>query len=333
MRHKRRENEVFSISFLDVITCGFGAIILLLMIAKAGEPAVLEASSKPLDGTIRDLQAQLFETRGEAKLLNRDLNAKREQLSVWKEKVARLQQQLANIKDRYTSIENEASVNTIIKGKLELALQTLTDEMRRLLSQQKEKKTQFIGGIPVDSEYIIFIIDTSGSMFHYAWNKMIDELVSTLDVYPKVKGIQIMSDMGEYMFSEYRGRWIPDTPGRRKVMIERLRHWNPFSNSSPVEGITQAIRTYYSQDKKISLYVYGDEFTGRSIKEVIDTVERINPKDAKGSPRIRIHAVGFPTQFANPRQLQFTGIRFATLMRELTHRNGGTFVGLNDFRK
>ena len=26
------------------------------------------------------------------------------------------------------------------------------------------------------------------------------------------------------------------------------------------------------------------------------------------------------------------GIRFATLMRELTHRNGGTFVGLNDFR-
>jgi hypothetical protein len=30
--------------------------------------------------------------------------------------------------------------------------------------------------------------------------------------------------------------------------------------------------------------------------------------------------------------LQTTGIRFATLMRELTHRNGGTFVGLNDYR-
>ena len=78
--------------------------------------------------------------------------------------------------------------------------------------------------------------------------------------------------------------------------------------------------------------MFGDEFTGRSIKEVIDTVDRINPKDADGNPGVRIHAVGFPTQLDNPPQYQITGIRFATLMRELTHRNGGTFVGLNDFR-
>jgi hypothetical protein len=30
--------------------------------------------------------------------------------------------------------------------------------------------------------------------------------------------------------------------------------------------------------------------------------------------------------------LQITGIRFAALMRELTRRNGGSFVGLNAFR-
>ena len=37
MRIFRRNNEAISIAFLDVITCGFGAIILLLMIAKFGE--------------------------------------------------------------------------------------------------------------------------------------------------------------------------------------------------------------------------------------------------------------------------------------------------------
>jgi hypothetical protein len=184
----------------------------------------------------------------------------------------------------------------------------------------------------VDSEYIIFIIDTSGSMFQYSWGKMIDQLIATLNVYPQVKGIQIMNDMGDYMFSNYRGKWIPDTPGRRKVIIDRLQTWNPFSNSSPVEGIEEAIRTFYSQDKKISLYVFGDEFTGRSIQQVVDVVARLNPRDAQGNPRVRIHAVGFPVQFANPRHLQITGIRFATLMRELTRRNGGTFVGLNNFR-
>lgn len=169
-------------------------------------------------------------------------------------------------------------------------------------------------------------------MFQYAWNKMIDELINTLDVYPHVKGLQIMNDMGEYMFPQYRGKWIPDTPGRRQVIINRIRTWNPYSNSSPVEGITAAIRTYYDPDKKISLYVFGDEFTGRSIQEVVNTVARLNPKDANGEPSIRIHAVGFPTQLDNPPQYQITGIRFAALMRILTHQNGGTFVGLNTFR-
>lgn len=332
MRAKRRNNEAFSIAFLDVITCGFGAIILLLMIAKTGQPVILEQSTQDLGGVIRNLQEQLFQIRGEAKVLNRDLNAKKEQLSDWDLRVARLNRELAGLKDRLTGLEQESAVNTIVKGKLELALQTLTEEMQRLLSQRKEKQTEFIGGIPVDSEYIIFIIDTSGSMFQYAWNMMIDQLITTLDVYPQVKGIQIMNDMGDYMFTQYRGKWIPDTPGRRRIIIDRLRTWNPFSNSSPVEGITAAIRTFHDPNKKISLYVFGDEFTGRSIREVIDAVDRLNPRDAQGKPMVRIHAIGFPVQFANPRQLQFTGIRLAALMRELTYRNGGTFVGLNDFR-
>ncbi|MBT7340305.1 MAG: VWA domain-containing protein, partial [Halieaceae bacterium] len=45
-----------------------------------------------------------------------------------------------------------------------------------------------------------------------------------------------------------------------------------------------------------------------------------------------IHGVGFPVQFIRPPELQVTGVRFATLMRELTYKNGGTFVGLNNFR-
>ena len=82
----------------------------------------------------------------------------------------------------------------------------------------------------------------------------------------------------------------------------------------------------------MSIYVFGDEFTGRSIQEVVATVDRINRVDSEGNSLVRIHAVGFPVQFQRAPHLQTTGIRFATLMRELTHRNGGTFVGLNDYR-
>ncbi|MCB1733184.1 MAG: VWA domain-containing protein, partial [Halieaceae bacterium] len=62
------------------------------------------------------------------------------------------------------------------------------------------------------------------------------------------------------------------------------------------------------------------------------TVDRINRTDNQGNRLVRINAVGFPVQFIRAPHLQATGIRFATLMRELTYRNGGTFVGLNDFR-
>jgi hypothetical protein len=112
--------------------------------------------------------------------------------------------------------------------------------------------------------------------------------------------------------------------------MERLRTFNPFSNSSPVEGINRAIRDFYKPDQRISIYVFGDDFTGDSVQRVLDVVDQLNPKNDKGIPQIRIHAIGFPVQFYA--QQQVTGTRFAHLMRELTHRNMGTFVGLNDFR-
>jgi len=180
---------------------------------------------------------------------------------------------------------------------------------------------------PDDSEYIIFIVDTSGSMFNHVWPIVLRKVGETLDLYPKVTGFQVMNDEGAYMFTGDRGKWLPDTPAQRQTVIERLRTWNAFSNSSPIEGIVEAIRTYHDQDKKISLYVFGDEFTGPSIDSVVKGVDIINRGDEAGERRVRIHAIGFPLR---PDAPQETSIRFATLMRTLCERNGGTFVSLDE---
>ncbi len=332
MATRRTSPEIFGLSFLDVISCGFGAIILLLIITKTVQPQIIEASTVQLDGQVAALREQVMEIRGETRILNRDLNAKHEQLSQFQERIAILRGQLASARSRHDSLNLETSTNDIVSDQLAIARQELTAEMERLLGTQHKSKNNLIGGIPVDSEYIIFVIDTSGSMFSYSWERMLQELEATLRIYPKVKGIQVLNDMGKYMFSRYRGKWIPDTPGRRKVIIQTLRNWNVFSNSSPVEGITQAIRTFQDPGKKTSIYVFGDEFTGRSIADVVTTVDRLNHPDVEGNHPVRIHAVGFPVQFIRAPGQQTTGIRFATLMRELTFRNGGAFVGLNDFR-
>ena len=330
---KRRRNiEIFSLSFLDCVCCGFGALILLLVLSKTAEPIIFEEYTQNLENVLVKLQEELFEIRGETHILNRELVSKKQQVSDEIEKIALLQQDLSSILGQYAASKDSSSIQNKIEQQLATAKQDLSEEMRRLQEQQRQPKTELdntVGGIPVDSEYIIFIIDTSGSMFNHGWSSVIQKLSEVLDIYPKVKGIQVMNDMGEYMFSQYTGKWIPDTPARRKAVIKRMRKWQAFSNSSPVEGITAAINTFYSKNKKISLYVFGDEFTGPSIQSVLREVNRLNPKNSKGKRRVRIHAVGFPIQFSRPDNEQGTGIRFATLMRALCEQNGGTFVGLN----
>ena len=329
MKKQRRDIQVFSLSFLDCICCGFGAIILLFVLSKFAEPVIIEEVRDDLQSVIARLQEERHEIQGETHVLNRKLLHVKEQLSRERERLARLQGDLSNIKGEFSGSRQNAAVQNIIAGKLASAQQDLTEEMQRLLKNRPRRVDNAIGGIPVDSEYIIFIIDTSGSMQRYAWRLARKKLEETLKVYPKVKGIQVINDMGDYMFHQYQGKWIPDSPARRKAILRRMITWRPFSNSSPVEGIREAIRTFHDPKKKISLYVFGDEYSGNAIQPVLDEVSKINRAGTRGERLVRIHAVGFPVLVADRRGIGATGQRFATLMRALCQENGGTFVGLN----
>ncbi len=328
MSRKRRGIEEFSVSFLDVICCGFGAIILLLLITKTVEPILLEKSKIDLDGKIAEREKALYEIRGQIKDLNRQVEDAENQLDDNMLLLAALERELSTILGAFSTTVDRSEENQSASAQLAAAKQTLTDEMQRLLGADFRRKTELVGGIAVDSEYIIFVIDTSGSMFNAAWSQVLRKVEETLSIYPRVKGIQVMNDMGDYMFSNYAGEWIPDSPARRQAIMKRLQTWNPFSNSSPVEGIQAAISAFYAPDKRIGIYVFGDDFTGRSIESVVDEVDKVNRADESGRRLVRINAVGFPVYLDRPSGRVY---RFAALMRELAYRNDGTFVGLSEF--
>jgi hypothetical protein len=326
MKRRRRDVETFSLSFLDCICCGFGAIILLLVLTDIGEPIVLERQREDMSQQIVRLEEEIFDIRGETDVLNRQLKGRIEQLSEDRSKLARLHGDLSSVKGEYSTSREQAEFQNEMEKDLVAAQQRLSEEMQRLLAQGRERRPdEAIGGIPVDSEYVIFVIDTSGSMQQSHWTAARQIMSEILDIYPTVKGIQVMDDMGAYMFDSYHGQWIPDTAARRKAILDGMRRWQSFSNSSPVEGILAAIRTFWSPDKKISIYVFGDDFTGQSIQAVLDSVERINREGRTGERRVRIHGVGFPMPDRYP---QFGNHRFSALMRALCEQNGGTFVGL-----
>ena len=266
------------------------------------------------------------------RILNRNLIARQEQLSEHKENLARLQGALTDIEGQYRLDSRAAEAQSVITDELESARQELTDEMRRLnTAYRRPKEDAVIGGVPVDSEYIIFVIDTSGSMQRFAWPLVRQKMKEILDIYPRVKGVQVLNDMGDYMFSQYAGNWIPDSNARRRAILERLSSWAPFSNSSPVEGITQAIGRFYAADKKISLYVFGDDFSGGLMQNVVDTIRQKNAAGSGRNSRVRIHTVGFPVLLDQPGAGQ-NAARFAALMRRLAEDNNASFVGLTSLR-
>lgn len=329
MRKYRRELNEASLSFLDVISCGFGAIVLLLIIAPVGDPVALEEAEQQLQGTVKELQEQLFEIRGETVVFNQEFVSRKEQLSELRDRIARLRANLASVEVQSDEIAN---TRVLEKEQLKLALQILSEEMERLISRDAVQN-QLIGGIPVDSEYIIFVIDTSGSMQMAAWPKLQKEMLNILNIYPTVKGIQVLNDMGQYMFSAYRDRWIPDSPEMRRKIMKTLANWAPFSNSSPVEGINAAIQTFYRPGRKISIYTLGDDFSGRSIRRVVKAVDNLNQAHRGSERLVRIHSIGFPVHFPPGRTPTDSAIKFAALMRELSYNNGGTFIGLTSLRE
>ena len=327
----RRGVPEMNLAFLDVICCGFGAIILLLMITKIGLPLVLEETLSDFAAQVALKQDAIKEIFGEIEMLERAKEESELNLDDALQRLKSLEEELEEVTSRFDALQTLTTDQKDRLADLVIAKQSLTDEMERLLGQDFQRRDSSIGGMTVDSEYIVFIIDTSGSMQEGAWPQVVAKVTEVLNVYPNVKGIQVMNDMGNYMFPRFQGRWIEDSPARRRAIIDRLRSWNIYSNSSPVEGIEQAIEDFYDPDKLISLYVFGDDFRpssrAPSVEAVVDRIDSVNAIDEQGNRRVRIHGVGFPVYLSIGR-LSSTFRQFATLMRELTVRNGGTFVAL-----
>ena len=312
MRKTRSSGEIFGLAFLDVIACGFGAIVLLLLISK---PA-------PMDGG-GDARAPVRESEIEAAAdLVARLRERWEELQVVPPpraappaeatgEDAALEEAIRIAGRRLQQLQRDNQGLERVKE----SLQRATLRVRTPASERDPE----VGGIPVDSEYVIFIVDTSGSM-KSIWSRVMDVMDKVLDVHPRVSGFQVLNDNGGYLIGAYRRKWIPDTPKRRKSILNAVRNWDAFSNSSPVEGLRTALRTYARQDKRIAIYIFGDDYSGSSYDEVIETLRELNTERGTGRRLVRVHAVGFVSEHSTE--------RYATLMREVTRTNEGTFLAL-----
>ncbi|GAB1487634.1 hypothetical protein MASR2M8_00740 [Opitutaceae bacterium] len=166
LRQKRKEVEVFSLSFMDCICCGFGAVMLLFILTTGQKTNFTEADLTELRERIATMEREISTEQAEIERLAKALAVVDVNLDGLREEDAT---------DKETKVSQR-------KNELQLLLQqvsTLKDALAKLLEEQQAIPTQeeppaisipnvdrrqYLTGIRMEGEHVLFIVRASGSM-------------------------------------------------------------------------------------------------------------------------------------------------------------------------
>lgn len=321
---RRRSIEVFSLSFLDCLCCGFGAILLLFLLSLSRQSSP-KASN---ENTLSELRTELFE-------LEQSLIAKTQQLE---------QQEASQaITSEFEKIQNSLQPLKSKLQRLENQLQTNLDELDQFEREQEEQQRILKTfnatpitpiGLPNDATHLAFIIDTSGSMRHPFTQQLhaavLQEIQALLKQLAKVEKIQFLDSSGRYLLQSTRGQWIDNQRSAQQQAMRALQDYPFASVSDPSRGIRKSIQDLLpklDEQKVMSLFVLGDDFRG-STQALLRSLDRANPILRSSQQRAAsISAIGFPTRtspftIASP----VGNTRFANVMREVVREHNGVLI-------
>lgn len=323
---KRRQIEVFSLSFLDCLCCGFGAILLLFILSIGSGKAGVESSVD--EKSLQNMRQQLAQ-------IESDIVQKTELLkyTLDRQQTAKEQKRLESlIKEQQSTLSALEQEVDIKQANLSIG-QKANAEANRILQSFKFENLPPIG-LPSEATHIAFIIDTSGSMRNQFTKQLhsgvIEQITELLDQLPAVQKIQFLDTSGNYMLRDRSGFWLNDTPGLRRQALEKVLNYSILSISDPEPGIRKALKELkpsLQPSDQMSIYIFGDDFRG-STQSFLLTLDRLNPKLPGTQKRaVSISAIGFPTS----RDLfQFAALqgntRFANIMREIVEAHDGVLI-------
>jgi len=82
----------------------------------------------------------------------------------------------------------------------------------------------------------------------------------------------VLNDKGNHLIGGYRGGVIPDIASARDRAIRLFRSFKSASNLSAVEALEVAVKLYVKLGEKVSIYIFGDDYTESPSGPVIATL-------------------------------------------------------------
>ncbi len=165
MRHKRKETEIFSLSFLDCICCGFGAVLLLFVLtAKKRAEVTTELQAKIMD--------VIGMTDNDIAMNERELVDLKLSLASDKQKSDEVGARLEREKKLHSELEENFKLLLAQLAAIEGELGKLLDDKKNMPTQEEKApipipnalRRQYLTGFDILGDHVLFLVEASGGM-------------------------------------------------------------------------------------------------------------------------------------------------------------------------
>jgi hypothetical protein len=174
----RRKVDVFSLSFLDAMTCGFGAVVLFFMILNATFGKTQGRMTAELHGEVDRLEEEVLDGYQKLVVLRNSVREIEQENVLASGLSRRLIETLESVQVELATYEETTLAEREHVNKLMSDLKTLEDEVKRLSALAPAEETpgdrirsfvgdgdrQYLTGLKVGGSRILVLVDTSASM-------------------------------------------------------------------------------------------------------------------------------------------------------------------------
>jgi hypothetical protein len=178
VKRRKRTTEVFGLSFMDCICCGFGATILLYMVLNSGQDRRMESAVGATRSETNRLEQEVLEGQANLVELRNTLERVRQESVATQGLSTRLIDVVNASQQELATFEHETIAKREHTNKLQADLKSLEEGAKRLSGGAPSKEVpgdkvrsfvgdgdrQYLTGLKVGGKRILLLVDASASM-------------------------------------------------------------------------------------------------------------------------------------------------------------------------
>lgn len=175
---RRRPLTTLSLSFLDAICCGFGALVLLFLILSHNTLAQRREANETLQREVEGLERQVLSGRKQAAALGADLEQAGARSQRLLARAKTMSENIAGLRYEVAQLENDRLAREAHVNRLQADLKSRDEELKRLEGGARQRAEegdrlrafpgqgdrQYLTGLKVGGQRILILLDTSASM-------------------------------------------------------------------------------------------------------------------------------------------------------------------------